>query len=356
MKHRHATAADFRACDRLLHQGSKSFHLASKVLPPRVREPAAALYAFCRLADDAVDLGHGGAEVLDALADQLGRVYASHPADDPVERALADTVSAFAIPRALLDALIEGLAWDDTGRRYQDIADLRAYSARVASTVGVITTLLMGVRRPDVLARAADLGVAMQLTNIARDVGEDSRSGRLYLPEGWMREAGLCPDAWLKRPVFDPRLASVVERLLQHADDLYRRSVPGIRGLPGDCRTGIHAARLIYAEIGGEIRRNGFDSVSRRAVVPTAQKLRLLLSAVRASLTERKDRSPMHADPSPLAETGFLIEAVQNYPVDLVNDRGTPDIAWWDVGERLAWTIELFTKLTLEERMQRERQ
>ena len=104
---------------------------------------------------------------------------------------LSDVVSDFAIPRELLDALIEGLAWDDMGRRYHDIAELRAYSARVASTVGVISTLIMGIRTSETLARAADLGVAMQLTNIARDVGEDARAGRLYLPTSRMHYAGL---------------------------------------------------------------------------------------------------------------------------------------------------------------------
>lgn len=351
----HATKADFEACDRLMSQGSKSFHLASRVLPARVREPASALYAFCRLADDAVDLEDGGAATLDALAERLDRVYASTPADDPIERALSDVVSAFAIPRTLLDALIEGLAWDDAGHRYSDLSDLRAYSARVASTVGVITTLIMGARSPATLARAADLGVAMQLTNIARDVGEDARAGRLYLPESWMREAGLCPDEWLQRPEFNHHLAGVVERLLLHADELYQRSASGIAELPRDCRIGIHAARLIYAEIGHEVARQGFDSISRRAVVGTGRKLWLLFSALRASWEGGQIQTNTNAKLEPLAETHFLIEAVEARAFDLVDERSVTDIAWWDIGERLDRTIELFTRLAREERLQRER-
>ena len=355
MRSRHATSADYQACADLLRQGSKSFHLASKVLPQRVREPASALYAFCRVADDAVDLEKGGDATLSALAERLDRVYAGCPGNDPVERALADVVLAFAIPRELLDALIEGLAWDDAGQRYQDISDLRAYSARVASTVGVITTLIMGERNPKVLARAADLGVAMQLTNISRDVGEDARAGRLYLPENWMHEAGLNPDAWLRQPVFDHRLAGVVRRLLAHADELYRRSIPGIGDLPRDCRTGIHAARLIYAEIGHEVERQGFDSISRRAVVSTKRKLWLLMAAFRASMAGRAALGDREADLPPLSETEFLIEAVRSHPVDYIGQQSAPNIAWWDVGHRMVWTVELFTRLAMEERLQRSR-
>lgn len=351
----HASAADFAACRDLLCQGSKSFYLASKFLPPRVREPAGALYAFCRIADDAVDLGDGGEAALDALARRLDRVYAASPADDPMERALADVVLRFAIPRALLDALIEGLAWDDAGRYYENLAELRAYGARVASTVGVISTLIMGVRQSATLARAADLGVAMQLTNIARDVGEDARAGRLYLPRAWMQGAGLCPESWLEHPVFDTRLGSVIERLLRHADELYERSKPGVSGLPSDCRTGIHAARLIYAEIGHDVARHGFDSVSRRAVVDTRRKLRLLAAAFKASLTDDRRSGAEIRDLPPLAETRFLIEAVANHPVDLAREHTASHIAWWDIGERIVWTIELFTRLEMEERLQRSR-
>ena len=131
----------------------------------------------------------------------------------PADRALADVVQQFAIPRTLLDALIEGFAWDAEGRRYEDISSVYAYSARVAATVGAMMTLLMGVRDPDLLARACDLGVAMQLSNIARDVGEDAANGRLYLPREWLREEGLDPDAWLAKPVWSPALGRVVSRL-----------------------------------------------------------------------------------------------------------------------------------------------
>ena len=112
------------------------------------------------------------------------------------------------------EALIEGLEWDAEGRRFETLSDLYSYCARVAGTVGVMMTLVMGQRKPDIVARACDLGCAMQLTNICRDVGEDARAGRLYLPLSFMREAGLDPDEWLKNPVFNDQIAGIVRRLL----------------------------------------------------------------------------------------------------------------------------------------------
>lgn len=308
-----ATEADFAACRALLRQGSKSFSAAALLLPARVRGPAAAVYAFCRVADDAVDeLGEQGSPVAAAAAvtvlrRRLARACAGTPEDGPVDRALAQVVAEHALPRAFLDALLEGFAWDAEGRRYETLADLNAYAARVAGTVGATMTALMGARQPEALARACDLGVAMQLTNVARDVGEDARRGRIYLPIAWMREAGIEPDAWLARPTFDGRLRGVIERLLAAADALYVRSGSGIPMLPRDCRAAIHAARLIYADIGRAIARRGFDSVSGRAVVSTGRKLWLVLRALlAASPGDARDRAA-----PPLDETRFLVEAAQ---------------------------------------------
>ena len=114
----------------------------------------------------------------------------------------------------------------------------------------------------------------MQLTNIARDVGEDARLGRLYLPRQWLAEEGIDADTWLARPQFTPALGRVIERMLTHADELYDRSAVGITALPVGCRPAMHAARLLYREIGHEVRRRGLDSVNGRAVVSWSRKAR----------------------------------------------------------------------------------
>jgi phytoene synthase len=170
-------------------------------------------------------------------------------------------------------------------------------------------SVIMRARSEQALARACDLGVAMQLTNIARDVGEDARCGRLYLPLQWMREVGLDPDAWLASPVFDERIAGVVRRLLKAADMLYSRAAHGVALLPRDCRPAICAAGLVYAEIGRELERAGLDSVNTRAVVSGRRKLVLLALASRAALISPAD--PTLQMPA-LAATQFLVDAAVN--------------------------------------------
>jgi 15-cis-phytoene synthase len=166
-------------------------------------------------------------------------------------------------------------------------------------------TLLMGARAKPVLARACDLGVAMQLTNIARDVGEDARNGRVYLPRTWLSDASIDRERFLVRPEFSPALGGVVSRLLDHAEVLYVRSESGVPSLPADCRISIRAARLIYGEIGNAVRRNGYDSIHQRATTSTARKFWLLLRATRA----RFALAAPELCASPLFETEFLVDA-----------------------------------------------
>jgi phytoene synthase len=301
-----ATAADFAACRVLLRAGSKSFAAASLLLPRRVRRPAAALYGFCRMADDAVDLADDR-DAVAGLRRRLTLAYAGAPVDSPIDRAFAAVARGHGLPRELMDALLEGFAWDAEGRRYATISELTAYAARVAGTVGAMMAVLMGARSTEALARACDLGVAMQLTNIARDVGEDARNGRLYLPLAWLDEAGVDARALLAAPRPSPALAAVTERLLLHADTLYARGELGIPLLPPDCRAAIRAARLIYADIGREIARRGFDSITGRATVPGLRKLWLVARALfsRGRVYGGPPRLP------PLAETQFLIDAAR---------------------------------------------
>jgi phytoene synthase len=310
--------ADMAACRAAIRQGSLSFHAASRLLPARVRDPALALYAFCRLADDAVDdaVGAGRAEDADAkahavltLRDRLDLVYQGRPRNGAADRAFAAVVQDFDMPRALPEALLEGLAWDAVGRRYDDLPGVLAYSARVAAAVGAMMCVLMRVRDADALARACDLGLAMQLTNIARDVGEDARAGRLYLPADWLAEEGMTPEGFLARPLPDDRIRRVTARLLAEADRLYARADAGVPALPLACRPGIFAARHIYAGIGGAVARNGHDSITRRARTTKAQKIGwLALAALRAATTPLAPRAAvLHAAPVP--EVAFLVQA-----------------------------------------------
>ncbi|MFM7273479.1 MAG: phytoene/squalene synthase family protein, partial [Gammaproteobacteria bacterium] len=303
--------ADLAACRESLRTGSRSFHAASLLLPRALREPASALYAFCREADDAVDAPGAGDVALRALAERLDGIYAGTPTDHVADRALAAVVRRQELPREPLDALLEGFAWDAAGRRYETISDVRAYGARVAGSVGVMMAVLMGVSDPQVLARACDLGVAMQLTNIARDVGEDARAGRLYLPREWLREEGIDAEAFLREPRHSPALGAVLARLLAEAERLYRRADAGIACLPSGCRPAIYAARRLYAAIGHALARSGHDGVSARTVVPGWPKLLLLLTGLPRLAWLSIDGL---GEPA-LPETRFLVEALRRATV-----------------------------------------
>jgi phytoene synthase len=336
-----ATPADHAACAMLLRGGSKTFQAASFALPADARRAATALYAFCRQADDAVDLGADGPVELRALHDRLERIYARAPLPIAADRAFAEVVAGRSIPRELPTALLDGFAWDLAGRRYETIDDVNGYAARVAGTVGAMMALIMGARDAQVIARACDLGVAMQLTNIARDVGEDARLGRLYLPRQWLAEEGIDADTWLARPHFTPELGRVIERMLALADELYDRSAVGITALPVGCRPAMHAARLLYREIGHEVRRRGLDSVNGRAVVSWSRKARLLAAASVAA-TRRFGDMPN----TQLEATRYLVDAAARaMPVpappsadDLVGAEG-----------RIAWLVDLCMRLEQEE-------
>jgi phytoene synthase len=327
-------AGDLEACRRLLASGSRTFHAASFLLPSRVRDAATALYAFCRLADDAVDAGDDPAAAHAALGARLARAYAGDP--DAEDRAFATVVRTYGIPIALPAALLEGFRWDAQGRRYATLADVTAYATRVAGTVGAMMALVMGAHDRAVLARACDLGIAMQFSNIARDVGEDARMGRLYLPLDWLLEAGVDADAFLADPTFTPALGSVVARLLAEADRLYDRAATGIGELPLSCRPGMQAARLLYAGIGHEVRRRRFDSVGARARVSPSRKAELLARAIVAGFT------PAYSDAAPaLAEASDLVDAA----VESAAAAAAPQRAV----DRVVWMLELFARLEQRE-------
>jgi 15-cis-phytoene synthase len=340
------TDDDLAACRQLMRGGSKTFFAASLLLPQRVRAPASALYAYCRLADDAIDLGTDPLHEMKQLQHRLDLIYAGRPGAADADRALCQVVHRHAIPRELLDGLLDGFLWDAQGRRYETLADTQAYGARVAGTVGAMMALVMGARSASAVARACELGVAMQLTNIARDVGEDARNGRLYLPRQWLAEEGVDADAWMQQPVFNPGVARTIQRLLAAADELYYRAEHGVAELPLDCRPAIQAARLVYAEIGHQLERDGLDAINHRTVVSKRRKVALIALAAGAAFL------PAHhplGDPAPLSAVKFLVDAASAGLADeklvktVAKPRALPKRSF---DERAEWATDLYARLS----------
>jgi len=331
--------ADLEECIRMMQDGSKTFYAASRLLPQRVRPQAIALYAFCRVADDLVDQARPGSDPLITLRRRLDAIYDARPEPYVEDQALSLVVQQTSLPRHLLEWLIEGFEWDAQGRHYDTLRDLHDYAARVAGSVGAMMCWIMGTRDHDTLMRACELGVAMQLTNISRDVGEDARMGRLYLPRQRLRDQGLDIDAWLTQPRLVPPIQRVLAEVLEEADRLYEQALHGVASLPPDCRAAICSASLIYAEIGHQLRRHGMDSVNQRTVVSTSRKLVLLFMAWTQSGWIRVAQ-----------QTPQALEAVQEMVrlcVSLTPEGQQPAVGYFpsrSMNQRVAWVLELLER------------
>lgn len=279
-------------CWQTLAAGSKSFALAARVLPPRCRDEAAVVYSWCRRADDAVDLAPPAEQpaALARLRAELDSVYAGEAQGDLVLAAFQEVVARYRIPREYPGELLAGMEMDVRGQRYPDMHTLLCYCYRVASTVGLMMSHVMGVTHDGALRNAAHLGMAMQLTNICRDVLEDWGLGRLYVPAEVLADCGSADLQDALGGPFPERargpMRQAVARLLAEAERFYRSGDRGLLALPWRCAFGVRAARLVYAAIGARIARRGHDVLAGRAVVPTWQKLWLVARAGFGALGE----------------------------------------------------------------------
>lgn len=279
-------------CRQTIAVHSRSFALASRVLPPRCRDEAAVVYTWCRRADDAVDLARPGqqARALARLGAELDGIYDGVAQADIARAAFQQVVQRYRIPRDYPAELLAGMDMDVHGQRYDDMHTLLLYCYRVASTVGLMMSHVMGVTHDGALRHAAHLGMAMQLTNICRDVREDWDMGRLYVPTELLAEHGIGDLAQALGGPFPARarhpMRGAVARLLAEAERFYRSGDRGLAALPWRSAFGVRAARLVYAAIGDRITRNGFDVLAGRAVVPTWHKLLLVGRAGAGALAE----------------------------------------------------------------------
>jgi phytoene synthase len=268
-----------------IRKHSKSFSLAAMLLPRAIASDAVLLYAYCRRADDAIDLvpDANGTHVA-ALRAEVDAMHGSQPLADPLLAAMRDLVSRRAIPRAYFDELVAGLEMDACGTAYASFADLVTYAYRVAGIVGLMMCHVMGVRDRRALVHAAHLGIAMQLTNVARDVHEDWRRGRLYLPDEMLERAGATQLRTRQREQLplDVReaVSAVTEELLVRAEAYYRSGDAGVDLLSPRCAFAVRVARLVYSRIGARVRQRGCDPLAPRAMVSSPHKYALVARAL----------------------------------------------------------------------------
>jgi phytoene synthase len=265
----------YAECQRITRQHSKSFFFSSQFLPPEKRRAVRALYAFCRTSDDIVDLAQN--DPARALADWVHQVRACMPpADSAVLLAWHDTCLRYELSPTLVDELLAGIAMDLTINQYETFADLWLYCYRVASVVGLLSMGIVG-GAAGAEPYAVKLGVALQMTNILRDVGEDARRGRVYLPGEDLRRFSLDVDDILNG-VYDQRFINLMRFEIARTRRLYAESWPGIALLSTDSRLAVGAAARIYRGILDKVEANDYDVYSCRAHLTMTEKFMLLPS------------------------------------------------------------------------------
>ncbi|MDQ3264365.1 MAG: phytoene/squalene synthase family protein [Myxococcota bacterium] len=275
--------AGYQSARAVTRHHAKSFYFSSVALFGARRRGAFALYAFCRRLDDLVDGAEADTAALPRLLDQARELVSGlftrgtptrmEPWPEQEQLAFLDTIQRFKIRQQPFLELIDGMQMDLVQSRYQTWAELDLYCYRVAGTVGLMMAPLLGTTDPVALGHAADLGRAMQLTNIVRDVKEDLARGRLYLPQEDLAAAGLT-EAELARGVVDDRVRALLSTQLTRARRLYASAQQGVPYLSGfGSQRVVRLMGDIYGGILEVIEERDFDIFTQRASLPTRRKL-----------------------------------------------------------------------------------
>lgn len=263
----------YREAAAVTARGSKSFFFATRFFPPEYAKAAHAVYWFCRHTDDLVDecaSVEAGRRDLEAWARMVEQGLEDGSSADPVLHVFLDTARRYSIPSEYPLELIEGMRMDLNGTRYPSFRELRQFCYRVASVVGLMMSHVIGYRDP-ALTYAVELGIAMQLTNILRDIGEDLQRGRIYLPSEELDRFGYT-EAELRAGIRNDAFRALMQFQVLRARDYYERSQPGIALLDPRGRFAVQIASDVYREILARIEISGYDVFKRRAIVPAVRK------------------------------------------------------------------------------------
>lgn len=291
-------APDWERCEAITRHHGRTFYFASRCLPRAQRQAVVATYAFCRIADDIVD-NSDASDREDAIRNlEAWEREIAHPVH-PVAIAFAVARDRFRIPEEPIHELMDGVRMDlDTGR-YSSWDGLSSYCYHVAGTVGLMVAPILGCSSEEAMPHAADLGIAMQLTNILRDVGEDARRGRIYLPLDEIAAFG-CTETAILAGEPEPGFPSLMQFQIARARHLYASAHRGIPALDAYGRFTTLVAHNLYARILNEIEANHYDVFGRRAHISTKRKilslpkisLRFVQSTLRPPSFERTRLGP----------------------------------------------------------------
>ena len=277
-----------------IQKGSKSFRAASRLFDRQTRERAWLLYCWCRHCDDVCDgqvLGFAGGKPgnVAMLRDKTRRTVAGDPPDEVPFRALGQLLAECPVPDRFLDDHLQGFELDAAGWQPRSREDLERYCYHVAGAVGCMMAVLMGVspEDDDTLERAADLGIAFQLSNIARDVREDAQAGRCYLPSEWLDEFGV-EAGKLFAPSNAAALSALIDRLVESVQTYEESARQGVSKLPFRSRLAVLAALRIYGAIGRRVRDLGVHAWDERVSIGKLRKLAYVVPSFAEALAAER--------------------------------------------------------------------
>ncbi len=273
-----SVAESYERCVAIARARAKNFYYSFLVLPKQKRLAMCAVYAFMRECDDLSDEAGASREALDGWREQLDAALDGGEVAHPIWPAFVDTVVRYRIPRSYLYDMIEGVSSDLSFSQPQSFQDLYQYCYRVAGVVGLTITHIFGFQSAKVLEMAEKCGIAFQLTNILRDVGEDAGLGRSYLPVDLMRQYGVAEED-LKKGQVSPRLHALLADLGKRAREYYQFSRPMIGMVDRDSRSSLWALIEIYSRLFGRIEASGFEVLRARHRLPTWEKLSIVAIA-----------------------------------------------------------------------------
>lgn len=266
----------------IIKKGSKSFFLASLFFSKKERNATWMFYSWCRYCDDAIDGEKDHAlqkQKLSELQSKTAMLMSNPEENDSNFLALEKIVREYDIPLQYLLDFLRGMEMDVLGKRYYTLKELEEYCYCVAGTVGLMMCHILGVRADLALPHAVALGMAMQLTNMARDIHEDKILGRLYIPLHWLDSIGL-READLFNDGNKSQLIFLQEKLLRRADELYKEGYEGLKYLSLRSSWAVLIASQVYSNIGQVIRNNPTESLKKRAIVPITRKVFLVLKSL----------------------------------------------------------------------------
>ncbi|MBA1204098.1 phytoene/squalene synthase family protein [Pseudomonas capeferrum] len=283
--------------EQSIAQGSKSFAAASRLFDPRTRRAAVMLYAWCRHCDDVIDGQESGHDAtllspteagqrLARLREQTRAAYTDAPLHTPAFQAFRQVASDHGIPADEALDLLQGFEMDVNGQHYETLEDTLQYCYHVAGVVGLMMGRVMGVRDAATLDRACDLGLGMQLTNIARDIIEDAQVGRCYLPQEWLRLADI-PPGDLAEHEHRTALGLLAGRLVEHAEPYYASAEVGLAALPWRSAWAVATAASVYRQIGLKVQQAGQHAWDGRISTSKPEKLAAVLAGLWRTLTRR---------------------------------------------------------------------